>query len=76
MFFLFHVYQVFKIYLQFPNCVISRENIIGIKLHNKFNYILATINQGLLVQPEPTLYVTNTAIKSNEIGVFVVYYSE
>lgn len=37
---------------------------------------LATTNQGLLVQPEPTLFVTTTAIKSNEIGVFVSYYSE
>lgn len=37
---------------------------------------LATINQGLLIQPEPTLFVTKTAIKSNEIGVFITYYSE
>jgi len=39
-------------------------------------YFLATINQGLLVQPEPTLFVTTTAVKSNNIGVFVSYYSE
>ncbi|XP_050535824.1 protein bark beetle [Daktulosphaira vitifoliae] len=36
----------------------------------------ATINQGLLAQPEPTLYVTKTAIKSNEIGILATYYSE
>ncbi|VVC30467.1 Hypothetical protein CINCED_3A021775 [Cinara cedri] len=36
----------------------------------------ATIYKGLLVQPEPTLFVTKTAIKSNEVGVFVKYYSE
>ncbi|XP_050428797.1 protein bark beetle isoform X2 [Adelges cooleyi] len=36
----------------------------------------ATINLGLLVQPEPKLYVTKTAIKSNEVGILSSYYSE
>lgn len=44
-------------------------------LVTKINF-LATINQGLLVQPEPTLFVTTTAVKSNNVGVFLSYYSE
>lgn len=64
LFFLYHVYQVINIVLK---CLHD---------HDLTKIILATINQGLLVQPEPTLFVTKTAIKSNEIGVFVTYYSE
>jgi len=40
------------------------------------NIFLATISQGLLIQPEPSLFVRKTTIKSNKIGVFVTYYSE
>lgn len=46
------------------------------EMYYNLNSFLATINQGLLVQPEPTLFVTSTVIKSNEIGIFVSYYSE